>query len=373
MIAAEPTPVEVSEQTLAPFFANYCLDCHGSDQQEGQVRLDKISWQITNNDTAQRWQDLLDVLNSGDMPPEGEDQPNQKELISVLRDLTKSLQEARQRLTNQGGEIAMRRLNQREYAATIRELFGFQLSLNRIPLDAESDSFDTVGADQYFTSSHFDEYLGLAKDIVGQAFDWAGEPRQKVSVRRNEPEKKITKRFRDKLAEHQQKLSLIEKGKSWKEIGFKDEGEMKLFINRAKKKQNSERYLEYARVDEGQYLAPPNETKRAKFPIRPDPRAKYRFRIHGGVREGQTPLRHYVRIRNEDSVTVMKVLGTHSYPKPIELLVQKQLNQSGILNPEITALQYQDKKIDPGGDWAPIWIDYLEYEGAVLSETAFVL
>ena len=277
--------VEISKQTMAPFFAKFCLDCHGPDEQEGQVRLDTVSWQISNNDTAQRWQDLLDVLNSGDMPPEDENQPKPEELTPVLRDLTKSLLEARRRLTDNGGQIAMRRLNQREYVATIRELFGFKLSPNRVPPDAESDSFDTVGEDQYFTSSHFDEFYELAKDIVRQAFSWAGKPRDKVSVSRNDPEKKVTANFRKSRATHQAKVALIEQGKSWKEIGFKDEGEMKLFINRAKRGKDFQRYLKYPRVDEGQYVTP--AAKGAGFPIRPDLRAKYKFRIHGGVREGQ--------------------------------------------------------------------------------------
>ena len=41
------------KRNLQPFIKSYCMDCHGPDTQEGQVRFDRVAWQIDNNDTAQ--------------------------------------------------------------------------------------------------------------------------------------------------------------------------------------------------------------------------------------------------------------------------------------------------------------------------------
>ncbi len=90
-------------------------------EQNGQVRFDQVSWTITRNDEAQRWQDVLDVLNSGDMPPKMPTSLRVKELSRTLDVLTGALLQARRRLTDHGGEIKMRRLNRREYSATIRD------------------------------------------------------------------------------------------------------------------------------------------------------------------------------------------------------------------------------------------------------------
>lgn len=120
---------------------------------------------------------MLDVPNAGDMPPEDESQPSTSELAKVLDSLTGTLITARKRLTDHGGEIAMRRLNRREYASTIRDLFGFQIAVEKIPDDNESEIFDTVGADQFFSSSHFDKYLTLGREIVRHGFDWSAQPR----------------------------------------------------------------------------------------------------------------------------------------------------------------------------------------------------
>ncbi|MCH1438952.1 MAG: hypothetical protein L7W43_04825, partial [Rubripirellula sp.] len=57
------------KKSLQPFIRSYCMECHGAEAQEGQVRFDQVSWLIESNDTAQRWQDVLDQLNGGDMPP----------------------------------------------------------------------------------------------------------------------------------------------------------------------------------------------------------------------------------------------------------------------------------------------------------------
>ena len=362
-IASDPEPTLLPEKVLAPFFNNYCVSCHGGEDPSGQVRLEHPIWKVASNDSAQRWQDLLDVLNSGDMPPEDADQPDPEELQAVLRSLTKSLGVARRRLTEHGGEIAMRRLNRREYAATIRELFHFRILPKQLPPDAESDSFDTVGADQFFASSHFDQYFELAKVIVKDGFDWAARPHAKMATKRNDPEDKITKRMRDSLKDHQNKLAMIAEGKSYQEIGFEDEGQMNIFVKRSKAKKNSQRYLELPRVDEGQYLAPDNGTKRLTFPFGADPRAEYRLRIHGGVRPGQVPLRHYVKVQNAEDVKVLKILGTEDNPQTVEINIKKRLTESGKINLLIMALQNQNNKIDRKGDWAAIWVDYMEMVG----------
>ena len=153
------------KKNLQPFINSYCIDCHGMNTQEGQVRFDRTEWQIKNNDTAQRWQDVLDQLNVGDMPPREAKQPADEELTAVLEQLTNTLVIARRRLTDNGGEIRMRRLNKREYSNTIRSLFGFDVALDDIPDNGEIESFDTVGTEQYFTSMHLEAYLQLYRLI----------------------------------------------------------------------------------------------------------------------------------------------------------------------------------------------------------------
>ena len=219
-----------ARESLEPFLQEYCIDCHGPRKQKGQVRFDDVSWDITDNDTAQRWQDVLDQLNGGDMPPEDETQPLNEELSGALDVLTAAVLEAQNRLTDHGGEIKMRRLNQREYSATIEDLFGFPVAVEDIPEDGEIASFDTVGAEQFFNSSHFERYLELGRKIATESFRYNYSPRREVTIDRTEPEERVTEKTREKLTDLDRKMALKNKGADWKEMGFKDEGEAQIIF-----------------------------------------------------------------------------------------------------------------------------------------------
>jgi hypothetical protein len=377
----DQTPVvSVSEKLLAPFFKQHCVKCHGREKQNGQIRFDQPAWGITNNDSAQRWQDVLDILNAGDMPPENEPQPATAELAKVLDSLTGSLITARKRMTDTGGEIAMRRLNRREYANTIRDMFGFEIAAEKIPEDNEADTFDTVGADQFFSSSHLDKYLILGREIIAHGFDWSAQPRLPVFRNRREPEKNVTPRLRTLLADLDNKMRMKNEGKTWQEMGFKDEGEMKIIFSQFKNRAGKPRmYLQYPLVESGIYLAGVNnETKR--FGVNrggraADPRGSYRLHVRGGINGKPPEIRKFVRITDQNgTIGVARVRGTTSQPATFEVDYKLKVSDRSVNlavqenRANIRVLDGYVNKVDRGGDLASIWIDWLEIEGPFYSE-----
>ena len=102
--------VSLSEETTKSFLSKNCFRCHGPEKQKGKLRLDELSLELSNDSIAAHWQDVLDTLNAGDMPPEDEKQPTKKELTGFLAELTGKLKDARRQLSDQGREVAMRRL-----------------------------------------------------------------------------------------------------------------------------------------------------------------------------------------------------------------------------------------------------------------------
>ena len=68
--------VSLPEETVKPFLERNCFRCHGPEKQKGKMRLDTLSLSITNNEAAESWQQVLDALNAGEMPPEDEAQPD---------------------------------------------------------------------------------------------------------------------------------------------------------------------------------------------------------------------------------------------------------------------------------------------------------
>lgn len=371
----QPAVTSISAKVVAPFLKQHCERCHGPKKQNGQVRFDEFSLGITSNDSAQRWQDVLDILNAGDMPPEDEPQPSSDDLEQVLDSLTGTLLTARKRLTDHGGEIAMRRLNRREYANTIRDLFGFEIPADMIPEDNEAETFDTVGTEQFFTSSHFTRYLELGREIVSRGFEWSAQPRLPVSKNRREPEEHVTYRLRNLLADLDNKMRMKKEGKTWQEMGFKDEGEMKIIFSQFKNRAGKPRkYLQYPLVESGIYLAGVNnETKR--FGINrggrgADPRGRYLLRVRAGINGDPPEIRKFVRVSDRDgTVGVARVRGTTSEPQTLEVAYRAKIGQR-VLNffveenrANIRVLDGYLNKLDKGGEWASIWVDWLEIEG----------
>ena len=371
----QPPAVPVPRHDIGPFLKRYCFDCHHGDEANGQVRFDTISWEIGDNDTAQRWQDVLDQLNGGDMPPEDSAQPTAAELRQTLTTLTRTLQAARLRLTDHGGEITLRRLNRREYSATIRHLFGFDVPLDEIPEDGSISTFDTVGAEQFFSSVHFEKYLALGRKIADEAFTWTVRPRERPTIsKRVEPEDRVTKRLRLNLADLNQKMAMKQAGKTWQEMGFKDEGEATIFFQRHDRQAGRLRkYLEYPRVDDGVYLGADvlNETKWVSVSRHTDIRGDYLVRFTGGVVGTPDPIRTIAMVRdNYGPKGTIDIQGTVDQPTTVELRTRQSMGRFGLMvqvaenRPDIPnylrRLQGPEHPLDP---WSAIWIDWLEIEG----------
>ncbi len=360
---------------LEPFLQTYCIKCHGPSEQQGQVRFDELDYRITNNDNAQRWQDVLDQLNGGDMPPEEADQPTQDELANALDALTGAVSEARRRLTDHGGEIKMRRLNRREYSNTIRDLFGFDVLPDDIPEDGEIATFDTVGAEQFFTSSHFDKYLELGRKVASEGFKFNTQRRRVSSVSRTEPEQRVTKKMREKLDDLDRKMAMKKAGKSWMEMGFKDEGEMEVVFRQWDSRAEIRRqYLQYPLVDSGVYNS--DVAKWVSVSKHIDIRGEYLIRIKGGVVGQHHDLRKIVRIWDRDQIRgTLPIAGTPENPETVQLRVRQPMNRYHLAvnirenvpdNTINSMIGYVNRLEGPGDRTDPraaIWIDWLEIEG----------
>jgi len=115
--------VQLDPKILNGFLQKHCQACHGPKKKKGDLRLDTLNREITNSDVAEHWREVLNVLNLGEMPPEDEPRPANAELEPVLDHLTSSLLEAKQRFSETGGEVMLRRINRREYRNTMEDLF----------------------------------------------------------------------------------------------------------------------------------------------------------------------------------------------------------------------------------------------------------
>ena len=107
---------------LKPFLQEHCYDCHGAEKQKGDIRLDTLGSDLTDHANLEIWQNVLDQLNLGEMPPEKRPQPTRVEVEPVIAGLTRSLAEAYENARSTGGRTVLRRLNRHELRNTFRDL-----------------------------------------------------------------------------------------------------------------------------------------------------------------------------------------------------------------------------------------------------------
>jgi hypothetical protein len=167
--AAEP-PQAVLDTKHRAFLKDNCLTCHNAEKQKGKVRLDDIAFTLDSVEKADLWQKVLNSINSGEMPPEDEKQPDPAAKTDFLDDLSRTLVTARTALSDSGGKITMRRLNRREYKNTIRDLLGVDLRVNELPADGGAGTFDTVGSSLFMSSDQFEQYLALGRQALDEHF-----------------------------------------------------------------------------------------------------------------------------------------------------------------------------------------------------------
>ena len=111
-----------SLQKLQPFLKTHCYDCHGPEKQKGDYRFDSLGTDLTHLESLETWQNILDQLNLGEMPPKKSPQPAAQVSKPVIATLTKALATAYEKSRSTGGHTVLRRLNRHELRNTFRDL-----------------------------------------------------------------------------------------------------------------------------------------------------------------------------------------------------------------------------------------------------------
>lgn len=389
-LSAAPQPA-VIPQSLQAFFKENCLRCHGPEEQNAKIRIDRIPTTIADEAIAQQWQDILDVLNLAQMPPEDEPQPSKQELQDTLETLTATLRDARERLTDTGGAIVIRRLNKREYRNTIRDLFGVDLDVDMLPQDGSVDGFDTPGQAHSLSSLHIERYLTVGR----KAFEEAYFPITGKKVRGGnpatirQPESKINAEMKKNLPKMRAKLEQARKdvaaGKKYRALGGKTK-EVEVPI--------AEEYLKQPEIETGVLLPFRGAPGQITLPLAPwgnAPNGRYRMKIRFGLARDQKHDDVFLQVvRGErgsstpDEVRYFHVNGTMEKPQEISFEFSANGTFSNYFS--IRRRSFEDHKKPPfekseGYHWAyyrtaweyldsgpQVWVDWVQTEGPLPNE-----
>lgn len=111
---------------VQPFLIQHCYSCHGEGDPEGDIRIDNLGTDLKAVTNLEIWQNILDQLNLGEMPPVDEPQPTIAASKATIEVLTSALANAYATARSTGGHTVLRRLNRHELRNTFRDLLHLQ-------------------------------------------------------------------------------------------------------------------------------------------------------------------------------------------------------------------------------------------------------
>ena len=356
------------------FLEKYCLDCHDADTTKGDFDLENLPFNIETIEQAEHWQKVLEVMNSGEMPPEDKRQPSNEEKASILDDLSNVMVTARRILSDSGGKITMRRLNKRDYQNSIESLTGVKLAYDILPDDGASGDLDTVGASLFISADKFEQYLRLGRKAIDEFYQQRTALKAKPFKLRIEPEtianpalkgrlkttEDFFKRWRPLKEEIDQfiqrpdiKATLAKaKGKqqktlrgqyqildrlkqkdkpSAKKYGFRslDDAANK-FGDVSKYSAYHQHFYDLPHRDRGAYFQLVTGNTRFDLLRKKMPVGTYKLRVSAGAVKGSPAYRHFIEIGHPGGpianrgefegfpITSLHVTGTHQQPEVIE-------------------------------------------------------
>ena len=154
------------------FLKQHCIQCHGEENQKGDRRFDSLGTDFNSDDTAYDWQEILDMLNLGEMPPEEETPPSLKDLRAMVSWITGELELAYELHASNKAPL-LRRLNRYEYRYTIRDLFGLNIEsfdpTDSFPADEKFEGFANVGEELILSDYLLEQYLEAASQTIEKA------------------------------------------------------------------------------------------------------------------------------------------------------------------------------------------------------------
>jgi len=154
------------QRDVAPFLAKRCTACHNSKLKNADLNLARL--RDPKEALAERnvWEDVLDKLRNGEMPPPGMPRPTAAELESLSKWIDAQVANHDARTAPEPGRVTARRLNKVEYNNTVRDLLGLDFqAADDFPNDDSGYGFDNIGDVLSLSPVLMEKYLTAAERI----------------------------------------------------------------------------------------------------------------------------------------------------------------------------------------------------------------
>jgi mono/diheme cytochrome c family protein len=164
------------------FLEAHCIRCHGPEKEKGDLRIDELSRDFKLGADTHHWAEVIEQVNSGEMPPEDEKRPTQQEIAAFVTSLDAFIKEGRAARMAARPAVAHYRLSRKEYQNTVYDLLGVRYDPAK-PGELNEDTlwhgFERIGSELSLSPSHVDRYYRAAELVIDRAFPvTSGEARK---------------------------------------------------------------------------------------------------------------------------------------------------------------------------------------------------
>lgn len=150
------------------FLQQNCMECHNSEDWAGSLAFDLINPdEIADNIDV--WERVISKLQGRMMPPAGQPRPDTGQTDEFIAWVEDYLDHAAT-TDEHAGSVGLHRLNRKEYANAVRDLFGIEVDATTLlPADASVEGFDNVAEALRASPAFLDQSLTAARVVVAQA------------------------------------------------------------------------------------------------------------------------------------------------------------------------------------------------------------
>lgn len=155
------------QKTVSPFFKTYCMKCHGPTKSKGGIATHVLNGDLSAGQELEKWESILKMLDSGEMPPIDEPQPPKAEVLAVRNWIGSGMRDFIQNAASKR-EPKTRRLTNVEYENTLSDLFGFEVSaIDDLPQDPEQQyHFNNTADLMRISPEQLNRYLEIARKAM---------------------------------------------------------------------------------------------------------------------------------------------------------------------------------------------------------------
>jgi cytochrome c553 len=172
LLAGAPTPAPwkpdsaAFQKSVVPVLGTTCKGCHNDQLASGGLNLTPYQ-NPASLDNRTQWEDILQKLRSGEMPPKGIPRPPQATIDGLIGYVQGEFDKYDKSIPPDPGRVVARRLNRTEYTNTIRDLTGIHFRADKdFPTDDSSYGFDNIGEALTVSPVLIEKYLKAAETIA---------------------------------------------------------------------------------------------------------------------------------------------------------------------------------------------------------------